>query len=105
MPVPKRTGLQVLTSIPPSTLGWTRKKEVATGLMYYYGDWSWLWMGLMMVLFWGGLIALIVWLVRATARPGGPPPTDGPAETLRRRLAAGEITPDEYERTRKLLQG
>lgn len=74
-------------------------------MMYYDYGWGWLWMGLMMLLFWGGLIALVVWLVRAAAPRSHPPSSDSAVETLRRRLAAGEITPDEYERTRKLLQG
>ncbi len=73
--------------------------------MYYGYDWGWGWllMALMMVLFWGGVVALVIWLFRS-ARPGTPP-ADSASETLRRRLAAGEITPDEYEKTRKLLQG
>lgn len=74
--------------------------------MYYgFGGWGWLWMSLMMVLFWGGLIALVVWLIRATANPRGRRADDDADEVLRRRLAAGEITPDEYEKTRKLLHG
>lgn len=66
------------------------------------------WMGflgpLMMVLFWGGLILLGVWVVRASSRSsrgGG----DNAIETLRRRLASGEITQEQYEQTRKALQG
>ena len=56
----------------------------------------------MMLVVWGGLAALVVVLVRAFSQNGQP---DGAAQALRRRLAAGEITPDDYERTRKLLQG
>ena len=57
---------------------------------------------LMMLLFWGGLALLIVLLVRGF---GGTRQADNAPETLRRRLAAGEITPEDYERTRKMLQG
>lgn len=57
---------------------------------------------LMMLLFWGGLALLIVLLVRGV---GGTRQADNASETLRRRLAAGEITPEDYERTRKMLQG
>ena len=57
---------------------------------------------LMMLLFWGGLALLIVLLVRGF---GGTRQADNASETLRRRLAAGEITPEDYERTRKMLQG
>lgn len=57
---------------------------------------------LMMLLFWGGLALLIVLLIRGF---GGTKQADNASETLRRRLAAGEITPEDYERTRKMLQG
>lgn len=73
----------------------------------YYGDgWSWvswLWMAGMMVLFWGGVIALAVWLIRSTGRPGAG--RDDAMNSLRKRLAAGEITQDEFEKTKRLLQG
>jgi putative membrane protein len=70
--------------------------------MWYYDGWSWLWMAVTMILFWGGLIALVVFAVRALARPGSGP--DSALETLRRRLAAGEISQDEYEKTKRALQ-
>ena len=59
---------------------------------------------LMMLLFWGGIALVIVYLVRSL---GGSRLTqsDGAMDTLRRRLAAGEITTEEFERTRKVLQG
>lgn len=59
---------------------------------------------LTMLLFWGGIAAVVVFLVRAL---GGsrPMPTDSAMDTLCRRLAAGEITWEEFERIRKDLQG
>jgi putative membrane protein len=57
---------------------------------------------LMMLLFWGGLALLVVLAVRGFS---GSKQVDNASETLRRRLAAGEITAEEYERTRKALQG
>jgi putative membrane protein len=57
---------------------------------------------LMMLLFWGGLALLVVLAVRGFS---GSKQLDNASETLRRRLAAGEITAEEYERTRKALQG
>ena len=56
----------------------------------------------MMLLVWGGGIALVIWALRAFS---GPRQSDSTTETLRRRLAAGQITPEEYERTRKALLG
>lgn len=69
-------------------------------MMGYYGagmaGWWWVLNGLITLLFWGGLIALGVWVVRRFTgeRVGG----DSAEEILRRRLAAGEITPEEFER-------
>jgi putative membrane protein len=59
---------------------------------------------LMMVLFWGGLILLVVWVIRAKGGPSANS-SDRPQEVLKRRLAAGEITTDEYEKTRRVLEG
>jgi uncharacterized membrane protein len=56
----------------------------------------------MMVLFWGGIIGLAVFAFRSFA---GTKSNDQALEVLRRRLAGGEITEDEFEKTRKALQG
>jgi putative membrane protein len=73
-------------------------------MMWGYTDGSsWLWMVPMMLLFWGGVIALVIFGVRAFS---GPRSTGDPAiETLRRRLAAGEIGQEEFDKTRRILQG
>jgi uncharacterized membrane protein len=73
-------------------------------MMWYDGGgdgFSWLWMAGMMVVFWGGVILLGVWAIRGFS---GPRQTgDSAMETLRRRLAAGEISPEDFEKTRKAL--
>ena len=73
-------------------------------MMYwgYYDGWSWLLMAAMMVLFWGGVAALVVFVVRAITGPKG---GDQALDVLRRRLANGEITQEEFDKTRKVLQG
>ena len=54
-----------------------------------------------MLLFWGGVGALVVWLAR---RPRAPQHSADPAlDILRRRLAAGEITPEDFEKTKRAL--
>lgn len=69
----------------------------------YYAGWGWLWMAGTMLLFWGGLIALVIWAIRAFS---GPRQTgDQALETLRRRLAAGEISQEDFEKTKRILQG
>ena len=77
-----------------------------------YGDSSWtagMWvvMTLMMVIFWGGLVALVVWLVRSLpARDRvatAPPPPARADDLLAERFARGEIDEDEFARRRKVL--
>lgn len=79
-------------------------------------DWGWGWMfssGLMMVLFWGGLIALVVLAVRGLSGGGtgrgeaAPPYSEArqtPLEIAQARYAKGEINRDEYETLRRDLQ-
>jgi putative membrane protein len=72
-------------------------------MMWGYVDgWSWLWMAAMTVLFWGGVFALAVFAFRSFGRSKG---NDQAIDVLRRRFASGEITQDEFEKTRKALQG
>lgn len=77
--------------------------------------WSWGWMlfgGLTMVLFWGGLIALIVVVVRGLTGSGSTfrytdaprSPTQTSLEILQARYARGEINQQEYETIRQDLQ-
>lgn len=73
-------------------------------MMWYYGNgggWSWVWMTVMMVVFWGGLIALVVWAIRSGV---GSRREDNALEILRRRLAAGEISQEDFEKTKRALQ-
>jgi len=53
-----------------------------------------------MALFWAGIAALITVVARALIGPTG---GDQAMDTLRRRLASGEITQEEFERTRRAL--
>jgi putative membrane protein len=74
------------------------------------GSWGWAGMTLMM-LFWFGLVALIVWaLVSPRGRRGtsliDPTVRRDPAlDTLRERFARGEITAEEYAQSRQVLEG
>jgi len=71
---------------------------------YGVSPWMWILGSLMMVIVLGGTILLVVWALRAV---GGPRPDSSSSalEVLKKRLASGEITPDEYEKTRRLLEG
>ena len=65
-------------------IGWTMGLE------------GWLWMGA-----WVLALLLMVWLLVREPRRSD---RDGALETLRGRLARGEITPDEFERARRQLE-
>ena len=73
-------------------------------MMWRYGTdpVGWAWMGVMMLIFWGAIVALVVFAIRAF-RPdrGG----DAAMDILRHRLASGEISPEEFEKTKRALQG
>ena len=80
---------------PPAAVGgWTWGLAMALG-------------GLAMLAFWGALIVGIVLLVRwlagtttSSARPTG----ESAPDILKRRYAAGEITREEYEQMRQVLE-
>jgi putative membrane protein len=72
-------------------------------MMWGYTDgWSWLWMGTMMVLFWGGIFAVAIFAFRSLS---GSKSNDPALDLLRQRFARGEITQEEFEKTRRALQG
>ncbi|HDZ71288.1 MAG TPA: SHOCT domain-containing protein [Aurantimonas coralicida] len=63
---------------------------------------------LMMILFWGGLIVLIVLAVRwagsgASQGGGSPSSTKRGLDTLRERFARGEIDKNEFDERKRLL--
>ena len=67
--------------------------------------WDWFWGPLMMLLFWGGLAAVIVFAVRAStsgSRRNSGEETDARA-ILEARFAKGEISEDEFERRKSAL--
>lgn len=77
-------------------------------MMWYWGSgggWGmWIFGILMMLILWGGLAAVFVFLFRSLGGSRQAHP-DGAMDTLRRRLAAGEINQDEFERIRKVIEG
>jgi putative membrane protein len=71
---------------------------------YGVSPWMWILGSLMMVIVIGGLILVVVWAVRTVGEPRTTSSSSA-LEVLKRRLAAGEITQDEYEKTRRILEG
>jgi len=73
-------------------------------MMWYGAGWMGLFGPLMMVVFWGGVILLFVWAVKALSGPRSGV-HDNALDILKRRLASGEINQDQYEQARRALQG
>ena len=79
--------------------------------MMWGGGWGWghaIFGWVMMLLFWGGLILLIVlgvrWLGTGQSGQSAPPPSTKTAlDILRERFARGEIDKDEFEERKRLL--
>lgn len=76
--------------------------------MMWTGDWGWgaaLFMTLIMLAFWGGLIWLIAYAVRGSSRTGDRTANNPSAiELLEERFARGEIDQDEFEERRRILK-
>ncbi len=62
------------------------------------GSGWWIVMPIMMVIFWGGVIAVAVWGIRQFT--GGRDKGQGPLDIAKERLARGEITKEEFDRIR-----
>lgn len=68
------------------------------------GGW-WVVMAIGMVLFWGLVIAGLVWLVRELTGRHGHGSRQDPLKLLDRRLAEGTISPEDYRERREILRG
>jgi putative membrane protein len=99
----------VLASVPALA----QTPDDRSGSWHYDWDWGWgfghmAFGGLMMLLFWGGLILVIVLAVRWLG--GGPshgpslhPPGKRALDILQERFARGEIDKEEYQEHKRLL--
>jgi putative membrane protein len=63
---------------------------------------GWFFMSLMMLIFWGGLAAIIVWLIRQPQRSGGDAKPSA-TSILEERFARGEIDEEEFHKRRDTL--
>ncbi|MFH1651357.1 MAG: SHOCT domain-containing protein [Chloroflexota bacterium] len=74
--------------------------------MMFWGDgmgW-WLFGGISMVVFWGAVIFLVVWVVRKLAQPAdGRKDNRSALDIARERYARGEISREEFEQLKKDL--
>lgn len=70
--------------------------------MYGFSPWwSWIDAGVS-ILFWGSILLVVAWLVKN--HKFGHMHCDSPVGILKRRLANGEISVEEFERLRKTLE-
>lgn len=72
------------------------------------GEWGGMmggWGMLMMLLFWVGLILLIVWVVRSVVAASQGTGSSTARQTLDQRYARGELTRKEYEQIKKDIGG
>jgi putative membrane protein len=77
-------------------------------MMWGYGWGWWVFGALMMLVFWGGLAALVAFLVRGSGRPRDEwrdPSARDPVAILEERFARGEISKEELEERKRVLQG
>lgn len=88
--------MATVLAVPLADDGWN---------MHGGGDGWWIVMGLGMLLFWALVIVGIVWVVRELGGPRQQRDRDDPLDILKRRLAQGEISVEEYERSRRTLEG
>lgn len=72
-----------------------------------WGAGGWFAMVIMMILFWGFLVAGVVYIVRHFNHPhqNASPAIDRAIETLKMRFAKGEMDEEEFQRRLKLLKG
>jgi len=90
--------MSVLVAVLADSWGW-HHGDVGIG-------W-WIVMMLGMVVFWGAVVAFVVWLLRGGrlgARDDAVAPKEEPLDVLRRRLADGSVSAEEFERRRALLE-
>ena len=70
------------------------------------GAWGWVFGPLIMLAFWGGFVALAVWIVRAIWRSGEPRLTSQSSlDIAKARYARGEITREQFEQLKRDLAG
>ena len=72
--------------------------------MWHYADGMGWWMlfgGAWMFVFWGGLIALIVWGITKLSGRGSQSTRRSPLEVAKDRYARGEITKTDFEQIKK----
>lgn len=66
--------------------------------------WGWGFGGIFMILFWVGLVALIVWVVMKLSKGGETSSKKDPLDIAKERYAKGDISKEEFEQIKKDLK-
>lgn len=104
-----KTALLALSAVAVSLPAMAQSPADRPEYWHYGGEWGVghiAFGGLMMLLFWGAIIALIVLVVRwlgGSSPGGGQPPRNRALDLLEERFAQGEIDREEFEERRRLL--
>jgi putative membrane protein len=85
----------LMTTVLADSWGW-HHSDVGMGWMIV--------MMLGMILFWGAIVALVVWALRSGIGQRRSEEPEAPEQILRRRLADGSISVEEYEQRRAKLE-
>ena len=73
--------------------------------MFHEMSWGWVFMMTMMLLFWGGIAALVYWLVPAPGERATATATSTALAVLDERYARGDIDETEWRHRRAALDG
>lgn len=71
--------------------------------MHDFGGWGMLFGGIWMLIFWGGIIALIVWGINRLTRRDDSIQKHAPLEIAKERYAKGEINKEQFEQIKRDL--
>jgi putative membrane protein len=72
-------------------------------MMYWWNGTGGWWMWLIMVVFWGAVIALIVWGIKQFSGRSGGVGNSKAIDIAKERYAKGEISQEEFEKIKKTL--
>ena len=92
----------VLSGVGAPMTAWAQQRPYDWGMHYMWGPWG-IGMMLMMLVFWGLVIAALVLGVRWLISQGKEPRSDSALETLRQRYAKGEISNEKFEAMKRDL--
>ena len=71
--------------------------------MHEFGGWGMLFGGIWMLIFWGGIIALVIWGVGRLTKHNNQALKNNPLDIAKERYARGEISKEQFEQIKKDL--